>query len=84
MTALYIAWQVRPQGNRVKKSCGDEACEKVVVPCGDLSFKSHAVLAGSFSDQVVGDVLYGGEIGRRVIRPDTAFVVAEDHVHHPV
>jgi len=28
------------QGNRVKESCGDEACEEVVVPCCDLAFKA--------------------------------------------
>lgn len=26
----------------------------------------------------------GGEVGGRVIGSDAAFVVAEDHVHHPV
>jgi len=30
----------RLQGNRVKESCGDEACEEVVVPCCDLAFKA--------------------------------------------
>ena len=32
----------------------------------------------------MGDVLEGGEVGGRIIRADAAFVVAEDHVHHPV
>ena len=29
--------QFASQGNRVKESCGDEACEEVVVPGGDLA-----------------------------------------------
>ena len=28
------------QGNRAKESCGDEACEKVVVPGSDLSLET--------------------------------------------
>src|SRR5258706_608308 len=36
------------QGNRVKKSCGNETCEKVVVPGGDFAFGAEAWLAGSF------------------------------------
>ena len=28
------------QGNRVKISCGDEACEKGVVPSGDFAFET--------------------------------------------
>ena len=32
----------------------------------------------------MGHVLEGGEIGGRVIGSDAAFVVAENHVHHPV
>jgi len=27
-------------GDRVKESCGDEAYEKVVVPCCDLAFEA--------------------------------------------
>ena len=38
------------QGNRVKKSCGNETCEKVVVPGGDFAFGAEAWLAGSFSN----------------------------------
>lgn len=72
------------QGNRVKKSCGDEACEEVVVPCGDFAFESEAVFAWSFSYQIEGDVPESGEIGGSVTGADTAFIVAEDHVHHPV
>src|ERR1700674_3810454 len=72
------------QGNRVNKSCGDEACEEVVVPCGDFAFEAQAVFSGSFPDQVEGHVLESCEIGGGVIGADTAFVVAEDHVHHPV
>ena len=32
----------------------------------------------------MGHVLYGGEVGRGVSGTDPAFVVAEDHVHHPM
>ena len=32
----------------------------------------------------MGHVLEGGEVGGGVIGADAAFVVAEDHVHHPV
>ena len=28
------------QGNRVKKSCGDETCEELVVPSGDLALEA--------------------------------------------
>jgi hypothetical protein len=28
------------QGNRVKESCCDEACEEVVVPSGDFSLET--------------------------------------------
>ena len=72
------------QGNRVNKSCCDKACEEVVVPSGDFSFEAQAVLSGGPSDQVVGHVFYGGEVGGSVIGADAAFVVAEDHVHDPV
>ena len=51
----------------MKKSCGDKACEKVVIPCGDFAFETHAVFAGGFADQVVGHVLEGGEVGGRII-----------------
>ena len=38
------------QGNRVKTSCGNKACEEVVVPGGNFAFEAEAVLAGSFAD----------------------------------
>ena len=72
------------QGNRVKESCGDEACEEIIIPCGDFAFETEAVFAGGFSDEIEGDVLERGEIGGRMIGADATFVVAEDHVHHPV
>jgi hypothetical protein len=72
------------QGNRVKESCGDEACQELIVPRGHFAFEAEAVFARSFSDEVEGDVLDGGEIGGCVFGSDTAFVVAEDHVHYPV
>ena len=72
------------QGNRVEASCGDEVCEEVVVPRGDLAPETQGVLAGSLPDQVVGHVFDGGEISRSVIGSDAALVVAEDHVHDPM
>ena len=47
----------------MKKSCSDEAYEKVVVPCGDFALEAGAILAGGSSDQVKCHVLEGGEIG---------------------
>ena len=32
----------------------------------------------------MGHVLEGGEVGGRVIGSDAAFIVAEDHIHHPM
>jgi hypothetical protein len=29
-----------PQGNRVKKSCGNKACQEIVVPGGDFAPKA--------------------------------------------
>src|SRR5271168_4876480 len=72
------------QGNRVKESCGDEVCEEFVVPGGDLAPQTHGVFGGGPSHEIVGHVLDGGAIGGGVVRPDAAFVVAEDHVQHPV
>jgi hypothetical protein len=34
------------QGNRVKKSCGDEACEEVIVPGGDFALEAEGILTG--------------------------------------
>ena len=45
------------QGNRVKVSCGDEACEEVVVPGGNLAAEAEGILARRLSDQVVGHML---------------------------
>src|SRR5208283_296132 len=72
------------QGNRVKRSRGDEAREKVVIPCCDLAPAAQGVLAGNLSEQVMGHVFNGGEIGRGVIGPDAALVIAEDHVQDPM
>ena len=68
----------------MKESCGEDACEELIVPCGNFAFEAEAVFAGSFSDEVEGDVLDGREIGGCMIGSDATFVVAEDHVHHPV
>src|SRR5580700_11502732 len=72
------------QGNRVKKSCGNEACEEIVVPGGDFAFGAEAWLAWGLADEIVGHVLDGGEVGGGVLGADAAFVVAEDHVHDPM
>lgn len=65
-------------------SCGDEACEELVVPGGDLSAEATGIFAGGFSDQVQRHVLDGGEVGWGVVGTLPAVVVAEDHVHEPV
>ena len=57
---------------------GDQADEELVIPRGDLTSEAHGVLAGSLPDQVMGHVFDGGKIGRSVIGPDAALVVAED------
>jgi len=69
------------QGNRVKGSCGDEACEEIVVPGGDFAPQAERVLAFGVAEEVEGHVLDGGEVGGRVIGSYAAFVVAKDHVH---
>src|SRR5262252_7426512 len=72
------------QGNRVKKLCSDETCEKVVIPGGDFAAETERIFARGSPDQVEGHVLDGGEVGRGVIGADTAFIVAEHHVHDPM
>src|SRR5262249_5211653 len=72
------------QGNRVKKLCSDEACEEVVIPSGDFAAEAERIFARGSPDQVEGHVLDGGEVGRGVIGADTAFVIAEHHVHDPM
>ena len=72
------AWrQYRDQGNRAKNSCGYEACQEVVVPSGDFAPQTHGVFGGGSWHNVVGHVLDGGQVGGGVVRPHTAFVVAE-------
>ena len=39
-----------------KKSCREETCEEVIVPCGDFASAAQS-LCGSFSDQIVRHVL---------------------------
>jgi hypothetical protein len=85
--ALFEYWAHEAsllQGNRVKKSSGDETCEEFVVPSGGLASEAYAVLAGGSADQVVSHVFDGGEIGRRMVGAQPAFVVAENHIHNPV
>jgi hypothetical protein len=72
------------QGNRVKELFGDQICEEVVVPCGDLSSEAHGVLAWRISDEVVGHMLDGGEVGWRMLGSDAAFIVSKDHVQDPM
>jgi hypothetical protein len=38
------------QGNRVKKLCGDEACEEVVIPGGDFAAESEGILSPGSPD----------------------------------
>src|SRR5260370_39491170 len=72
------------QGNRVKNSCCDEACEEVVIPSGDFAAEAEGILAWGSSDQVGGHMLDGGEVGGCVIGADAAFVVAGSQVHDPL
>src|ERR1019366_4825076 len=73
------------QGNRVKESSfRDEACEEVVVPCGGFALQAHGAFCGGISHEVARYVFYRGEVGGSVILTDAAFVVAENHVHHPM
>jgi len=70
--------------SRVKNSCGDEACEEVVIPSGDLAAEAEGIFARRSADQVEGHVLDGGEVCGCVLGADAAFVVAEIHVQDPV
>jgi len=72
------------QGNRVKELCGEEACEEVVVPGGGFSPEAEGVFAGGFADEVAGHVFEGGKVRGGLIGADAAFVVAKEHIHHPV
>jgi hypothetical protein len=73
------------QGTRVKESSfRDEACEEVVVPCGGFALQAHGAFCGGISHEVARYVFYRGEVGGSVILTDAAFVVAENHVHHPM
>ena len=58
------------QGNRVNASCGDAACEEVVV----RRVSRRESFAGGLADQVIGDVFDGGEVGWGVIGSDAALV----------
>ena len=50
----------------------------------EFAFDPQAVLAGGAPEQIARHVLDGGEVGRVVLLSDAAFVITEDHVHHPV
>src|SRR5215813_4839171 len=82
----YFIAVAEEQGNRVKKSMRNESCQVVVIPTGDLAADAQGIfLAGRFSsDQVEGHVLDRGEVRGGVIGADTAFVVAEHHIHEPM
>ena len=45
------------QGNRVKESGSDEACEEIIVPAGGFALEALRVLAGHFTDEIVCHVL---------------------------
>jgi hypothetical protein len=72
------------QGNRLKLSSSDEACEIFVVPSGGFASQADGILSRRLAVKVVGDVSASREIGRGVGGSDATFVVAEDHVHDPV
>ena len=44
------AEKVYSQGNRVKRLCGDEACEEVVIPGGDFAAESEGILSPGSPD----------------------------------
>jgi len=48
---------VQRQGNRVKESGSDEACEEIIVPAGGFALEALRVLAGHFTDEIVCHVL---------------------------
>ena len=79
-----IAPSRKLQGNRLNGSCGDVGGEGVFIPCDDFAAHAQRILAFSRSEHVEGDVLDDGEVEGGVISSHTAFVVAEDHVEHPV
>src|ERR1700693_3356858 len=55
------------QGNRVKKLCGDKACEEVVIPGGDFAAESEGILSPGSPDLVEGHVFDGGAVGWGVL-----------------
>lgn len=63
---------------------GKEACEEVFIPGGDHAAEAEGVFAGGLSDEVVGHVPDGGEVGRRMLATQPAFVGAEGHVDDPM
>ena len=77
-------WPRHGQGNRLKLSSSDEACQILVVPSGGFASQADGILPGRLAVEVVGDVSACREIGRGVGGSDATFVVAEDHVHDPV
>src|ERR1700746_911056 len=83
-TAWRFASRATAQGNRLHVSWGDVGGEGVFVPGGDFASHAQGVFAFAGSEQVEGDVLDDGEVEGRVVGPHAAFVVAEDHVEHPV
>src|SRR6266852_5782466 len=84
MATAMSLWSRTWQGNRVKDSCCDEACEEIVIPRGDFAAEADGILSRGSSNQVECHVLDGSEVGWGVIGADAAFVVAEIHVHDPV
>ena len=74
----------RRQGNRLNVLCGDVGGEGVFVPCGDFAAHAQQILAFAGSQHVEGAVLDDGEVEGGVVGSHAAFVVAEDHVEHPV
>lgn len=48
--AVAAATATAAQGNRVKKLCGDKACEEVVIPGGDFAAESEGILSPGSPD----------------------------------
>ena len=72
------------QGKQVKDSCCDETCEVFIVPTGGFAFEVYGIFGGRPPLKVVGHMPQLREVGRGVLGPDAAFIIAEHHVHDPM
>ena len=68
----------------MKLSSCDETCEVFIVPTGGFAFEAHGMFDRRRPIEVVGRVPQRREVGRGVLGPDAASIIAEHHVHDPV